>query len=234
MEIWYNRTQRLIGEENYKKIQNSCVAVVGLGGVGGSIAEALCRSGVGKLIIMDFDDIDITNINRQIIATTDTVSQKKVDAFKKRLKSINPDCEVIALDLFYNENTKQQLFQYNIDYIADAIDTVSAKIDLAVSCKEKGIKLIQSMGTGNRLNPSAFKIGDISDTAGCGCGLARVMRRELKKRGITAQPVLYSTEMPVNVVTSSENGRHSPASIAFCPPVAGYLIAGYIINDIIK
>lgn len=234
MKNWYARTELLVGEDNFKSLQNARVAIVGLGGVGGACTEALCRSGIGTLIIMDHDTVDITNINRQLIATHDTVGKEKTQALKDRLLSINPLCNIISLSEFYNDETKELLFEQNPMFIVDAIDTVSSKLNLAVECKNRTIKLVSSMGTGNRLDPTSFKIGTIEDTAGCGCGLARVMRRELKRREVYHQPVLYSTEIPREVISDSSNGRHSPASISFCPPVAGYILASYVVNSIIK
>lgn len=234
MDKWYARTKLLIGKDNFIKLQNSIVAVIGLGGVGGACAEALCRSGIGTLILMDHDCVDITNINRQLIATQKTVGNKKVFSLKERLLDINPNCNIITLCEFYNDETKEILFKENPHYIVDAIDTVSSKLNLAVQCKDRKIKLISSLGTGNRLDPTSFKLGTIEDTKGCGCGLARVMRRELKRREIYNLPVLYSTEIPKDVISDSSNGRHSPASISFCPPVAGYILASYIVNSIIE
>lgn len=224
------RTALLLGEESMQRLALSTVAIIGLGGVGGAAAEAIARSGVGKMIIIDHDKIDISNINRQLFATHETVEQSKVLVAKNRLLSINPKLEIFALEEFYNDDTKNLLFELNPDFIIDAIDTVSSKLNLAVECKNRGIPLIASLGTGNRLDPTKFKIGTIAETSGCGCGLARVMRRELKARDILDLPVLFSTEFPMSVISSSENGRHSPASISFCPPVAGYIIASYVIK----
>lgn len=226
------RTALLLGEESMQRLALSTVAIIGLGGVGGAAAEAIARSGVGKMIIIDHDKIDISNINRQLFATHETVEQSKVLVAKNRLLSINPKLEIFALEEFYNDDTKNLLFELNPDFIIDAIDTVSSKLNLAVECKNRGIPLIASLGTGNRLDPTKFKIGTIAETSGCGCGLARVMRRELKARGILDLPVLFSTEFPMSVISSSENGRHSPASISFCPPVAGYIIASYVIKKL--
>ncbi len=228
------RTSLLLGEASMNKLCHSTVAVLGVGGVGGACAEAIVRSGIGRIIIMDHDTIDITNINRQLFATHDTIGQSKILIAKKRLLSINPDLQIEVLSEFYNDQTKELLFELKPDFIVDAIDTVSSKLNLAVECKNRNIPIISSMGTGNRLDPTKFTLGTIEDTAGCGCGLARVMRHELKARGISGLPVLYSTEYPMSVISSSANGRHSPASISFCPPVAGYIIASYVIKRIIE
>ncbi|MEG0693688.1 MAG: tRNA threonylcarbamoyladenosine dehydratase [Oscillospiraceae bacterium] len=221
-----------MGEDAMQKLHTATVAILGVGGVGGACAEAIVRSGIGKLILIDHDTIDITNINRQLFATHDTIGESKVLVAKKRLTSINPDLQIEILSEFYNDETKELLFDLKPDFIVDAIDTVSSKLNLAVECKNRNISLIASMGTGNRLDPTKFTLGTIEETAGCGCGLARVMRRELKARGVTGLPVLYSTEYPMSVISSSENGRHSPASISFCPPVAGYIIASYVIKQL--
>lgn len=228
------RTALLLGEAAMQKLAEAKVAILGIGGVGGACAEALVRSGVGKLVLIDHDSIDLTNINRQLFATQDTIGQSKVLVAKARLCSINPDLQLEVLSEFYNDQTKEQLFDLNPDFIVDAIDTVSSKLNLAVECKNRNIPLVSSMGTGNRLDPTKFRIGTIEETAGCGCGLARVMRHELKARGISGLPVLFSSEYPMSAISSSEHGRHSPASISFCPPVAGYIIASYVIKRIIE
>lgn len=234
MEKWYSRTEILIGKQEFQNLNKAKVAIIGLGGVGGACAESLCRAGIGTLYLMDHDTIDITNINRQLIATTKTVGQYKANALATRLKEINPDCNIVPLVEFYNEDNKT-ILDNKLDFVVDAIDTVSAKISLAVECSTRGINLIECLGTGNRLDPTKFKIGKIKDTADteCGCGLARVMRRELRKRGIEDLPVLYSTEYPKNIILEGENGKHPPASISFCPPVAGYIIASYVSKNII-
>lgn len=224
------RTALLLGEPVMERLASSTVAVIGLGGVGGAIAEALCRSGVGHLVLCDHDNVELSNINRQLFATKSTVGIQKVNAAAERILSINPNIKLSLLPVFYGADTAEMLFSLNPSYIADAIDTVTAKLHLAVACRERRIPLISSLGTGNRLDPTSFRIGTIAQTAGCGCGLARVMRRELKARGILDQEVLYSTEQPMQVISSSEHGRHSPASISFCPPVAGYIIASHIVK----
>jgi len=233
MENWLAREELLIGADAVKKLNNSTVAVIGVGGVGGAVAEALCRAGVGRVIIADHDTVSVTNINRQLIALRSTVGKSKVSVCKERLLDINPDCDVIALEMFYNEETADGVFSLNPDYIVDCIDTVSAKLHLAKSCREKGVPLLMCLGTGNRLDPTAFKIGDIAETArtGAGCGLSRVMRKELKDRGITHQTVLYSTE-PAKKCVISDDGRNAPGSISFCPPVAGYILASKVIKDL--
>lgn len=230
------RTALLLGEPAMQRLYSASVTVVGLGGVGGACAEALVRSGVGGLRVFDHDDISLSNVNRQLFATTDSVGQKKIAAAKNRLLSINPQLKLECFPVFYNDQTAEELFCADcapIDYIVDAIDTVSAKLHLIAEAKKRGIPIISSLGTGNRLDPTKFLIGNLGDTAGCGCGLARVMRRELKARGITQLDVLYSTEFPASCIADSEHGRHSPASVSFCPPVAGYIIASHVIKGII-
>ena len=223
---WLDRTALLIGEESMEKLKNSTVAIVGLGGVGGSAAESICRMGVGRLILIDNDDVDDTNRNRQLFATAETVGMDKVDAAAMRLRAINPDAELILKKEFYLPENSDFLFDLQPDLILDAIDTVTSKLHIAKTCKEKGIPLVCCLGTGNRLDPSQLRWGDISQTAGCGCPLARVMRRELKKRDVLRQTVIYSVEEPHKaIVGESDHGRHAPASCAFVPPAAGCLLA---------
>ena len=223
---WLDRTALLIGEESMEKLKNSTVAIVGLGGVGGSAAEAICRMGVGRLILIDNDDVDDANRNRQLFATAETVGMDKVDAAAMRLRAINPDAELILKKEFYLPENSDFLFDLQPDLILDAIDTVTSKLHIAKTCKEKDIPLVCCLGTGNRVDPSQLRWGDISQTAGCGCPLARVMRRELKKRDVTRQTVIYSVEEPHKaIVGESEHGRHNPASCAFVPPAAGCLLA---------
>ena len=233
MKEWLNRQELLLGTENSEKLLNACVAVIGLGGVGGSCVEGLARAGIGRLILMDFDTVDDTNRNRQLLATVDTVGAQKTTVAANRVLAINPDCAVTELPFFYDEETSKELFALHPDYIIDCIDTVTAKLHLIESCKTQEIPLLTCLGTGNRLDPSAFRIGDIGETAnGGGDGLARVMRRELRKRGITKHPVLYSTELPRKTVIASD-GRYAPGSFSCCPPVAGFLLASKAIRDLI-
>lgn len=232
---WQARQQLLIGQENCQKLAEASVAVVGLGGVGGAVAEALARAGIGRLILMDHDCVDLTNLNRQLIATLDTVGMPKTQAAAARICSINPDCTLQLLPVFYIAETSDALFNLKPDYVVDCIDTVTAKLHLAQRCAEEKIPQLICLGTGNRLDPSAFRIGDISETAhsGGGDGLARVMRRELKKRGIFKAQVLYSTEPAAKAVISDpETGRNAPGSISFCPPAAGFLLASRVVRDL--
>ena len=237
MTDWLLRTRTLIGEEAVERLQRSTVAVLGLGGVGGSCAEAVCRAGVGRIILIDPDRFAITTLPRHLFATLYSVGSSKVETAKKRLLSIQPDCEIVGLEEFFEEANSSHLFEQKPDFVIDAIDTVTSKLYLMERCYGEGIPLISSMGTGNRLDPSQFRIGDISETAGCGCNLAKVFRRELKKRGVPRQDVLYSTEFPRKLdkgfVGEAEHGRHSPASISFVPPAAGYLLASFAVRKLI-
>lgn len=234
------RTELLIGEEALLKLEDAHVAVFGVGGVGGFAVEALARAGVGELTIIDHDMVSVSNINRQIIATHSTIGQKKVDAMEARIKSISNVCKVNALDCFYLPETAEDFDFSRYDYVIDAIDTVTAKIDIIVQCKKAGTKVISSMGTGNKLNPMLFRIDDIYKTSVC--PLAKVMRKELRKRAIDSVKVLYSTEEPIKPanaqkVTNPEDAqairkKTVPGSISFTPSVAGLLIASEVIKEI--
>lgn len=233
MEHWLDRQKLLIGEEACDRLKQARVAVIGLGGVGGACTEGLCRAGIGTLLLVDHDTVSLTNLNRQLLATQNTVGRLKAEVARERVLSIHPECEAVALPVFYGEDTAEEVFAFRPDYIVDCIDTVTAKLHLAGQCRDRGIPLLMALGTGNRLDPSAFRIGEIEDTAstGAGCGLARVMRRELKKRGITRQTVLYSLEPAAKTVIAGE-GRYAPGSLSPCPPAAGFLMASYVIRQI--
>lgn len=226
MDNRFSRTERIIGEENLKKLNNSSVVVFGLGGVGGAACEALARAGVGTIGIVDKDTVDITNINRQLIATDETVGMKKTDAARARLKLINPELKIIKYDIFYLPETADQIDLSRFDFVVDCIDNVSAKLELAVRCQSLGVPIISSMGTGNKLHPEMLEIADISKTSVC--PLARVMRRELKNRGVKNLPVVYSKEEPVKTDSSV------PGSMSFTPPVAGYLICSYVVRKLLN
>ncbi len=227
----FSRTDMLIGSSSLRKLNNSHIALFGVGGVGGFVAEALARSGVGKIDLIDNDTVSPSNINRQILALHSTIGKDKVSVAADRLKDINPEIQVREIKKFILPENIDELDFSGYDYVIDAIDTVSGKlaiIEKAYNCK---IPVISSMGTGNKLDPSAFRITDISKTTVC--PLARVMRYELKKRGIKKLKVLFSAEEPIK--RSVEQGiRPTPASIAFVPSVAGLLIAGEVIRDLIK
>lgn len=225
MDNRFLRTIGVIGEDNFKKLNNSSVIVFGLGGVGGAACEALVRSGIGSVAIVDKDVVDITNINRQLIATDETVGMKKTDAMKKRLLSINPSLKIVKYDLFYLPETADEINLSEYDFVVDCIDNVTAKLELIERCNMLGVPVISSMGTGNKIHPEMLEIADISKTSVC--PLARVMRRELKKRGINKLPVVYSKEEPVKTELSV------PGSMSFTPPVAGYLICSYVVRKLL-
>ena len=229
----FSRTELLLGQEGIKKLKNARVAVFGVGGVGGYVVEALARSGVGALDLIDKDRVSLSNINRQIIALHSTVGRLKTEVMAERIKDINPEIRIITHDLFYLPETAAQFDFTAYDYIVDAIDTVSGKIALVEQANAAGTPIISSMGAGNKLDATAFKVADISKTSVC--PLARVIRRELKKRGIDRLKVVYSEEEPLPAKTvDEETGKPIPASIAFVPPVVGLIIAGEVIKDLVK
>lgn len=225
MKEQFSRTAQLLGNENVEKLFDKHVIVFGVGGVGGYVVEALARSGVGKISIVDNDVVNESNINRQIIALHSTVGMQKVEVLKNRILDINPKCQVFVHNQFFlPENSND--FDFSIyDYVVDAVDTVTAKLEIIKKSKESNVPVISSMGTGNKLNPMGFKVSDISKTKVC--PLARVMRNELKKRGISKVKCVYSEENPV-IQTQT------PASVAFVPSVAGLLIASEVIKDLVK
>ncbi len=229
----FSRTALLIGEEGVAKLKRARVAVFGVGGVGGYVVEALARSGVGAIDLIDKDAVSPSNINRQIIALRSTVGRLKTEVAAERARDINPDIRVVCHNLFYLPETAEQFDFSAYDYIVDAIDTVSGKLDIIQRAKEKNIPVVSSMGTGNKLDPTDFEVADISKTSVC--PLARVMRRELKKRGIEHVKVVYSKEEPLpSSLKDEESGKSVPGSIAFVPSVAGLIIAGEVIKDLIK
>ena len=244
-----SRTELLIGEEALNKLKKSKVMIFGIGGVGSFTVEALVRSGVSNLILVDDDTVCLTNLNRQIHATYETISKNKVDVMKQRILSINKNCQVETKQIFVKPEDLEKIIPNDVDDVVDAIDTVSSKIALAVYCEKKGINLISSMGTGNKLNPSEFKVSDIYKTKVC--PLAKVMRYELKKRGVKKLKVVYSEEIPrkpkEDDVVTCKTGcvctggtkkctakRQIPGSISFVPPVAGMIIASEVVKDLIK
>ena len=237
MEHSLTRTELVIGTDGLNKLRNSRVIVFGVGGVGGFAVEALARAGVGEITIVDNDTVSLTNLNRQIIATYDTIDQSKVEVMKKRIQSINKDCNIITRQVFVNNDNIEELVGKDIDYVVDAIDTVSAKLGLAEYCYKNDIKIMSSMGTGNKLDPTQFKVADVFNTQVC--PLAKVMRYELRKRGVKKLKVVYSEEMPIkpkSEYTTEVKGsakRPVPGSVSFVPPVAGMIIAGEVIKDIL-
>lgn len=222
----FSRTARLIGKDELSNVQNANIIIFGLGGVGSYVAEALARCGVGKMTVVDKDTVDITNINRQLYALHSTVGKNKAEVAAERIRDINPQCDVTPIVKMYMPESSQEFELCKYDYIIDAIDNVTAKIDLAVKAEELNIPIIASMGTGNKLDPTAFRISDIYKTSVC--PLCRVMRRELKKRDVKGLKVLYSEEEP------KTDGERTPASISFVPSAAGLIIAGEVIKDLIK
>ena len=232
----FSRTELLIGEVGLQKLRQSTVMVLGVGGVGSHCIEALARSGVGTLILVDNDTVSLTNINRQSIAYHSTVGQFKTKVMKERILDINPEAEVITHELFVLPENMNEIFDRKVDYIIDAIDTVTAKLALVVYAKEQGIPILSCMGTGNKLHPEMFQIADISKTSVC--PLCKVMRKELKARGISHLKVLFSEEKPIDV-SEKDSGedkgmrRALPGSVAFVPPVAGLIIAGEVIREMI-
>lgn len=238
----FSRTELLIGKDAIHKLQNSKVAIFGIGGVGSYVVEALARAGVGNFILVDNDEISLTNLNRQIIATRKTIGMPKVEVAKNRILDINPEANVEIFKEFFTPNS-EGILDNTINYIVDAIDTVTSKIELVVRAESLNIPIISSMGTGNKLNPTMFEVTDIYKTSVC--PLAKVMRKELKKRGIKKLKVVYSKEEPVkldNVDTCEEfienedknNTKQIPGSISFVPSVAGLIIAGEVVKDLIK
>ena len=236
--MWLERTGIVLGEKRLCRLANARVAVIGLGGVGGAAAEALVRAGIGHMLFIDGDTVDDTNRNRQIIATAETVGMDKVKAAEKRFRAINPEGDFTFRKEFYLPENSEWLYEWKPDYIIDAIDTVTAKIELIVRAKKLGVPVISCMGTGNKLDPTRLEVADISKTSVC--PLAKVMRRELKARGIKNCRVVYSKEIPVtpleNETAAREreaSGRRSiPGSVSFVPPAAGLILAGEVIKDL--
>lgn len=230
----FSRTQMLLGADAMEKLKSARVAVFGVGGVGGHLAEALARCGVGALDLIDMDEVALSNLNRQIFATESTVGQKKVEAAKNRILDIHPHCKVETHAVFFTPETAGDFDFTKYDYIADAIDTVSGKIQLVMQAKEAGTPIISAMGAGNKLDPTAFRVADISKTKVC--PLARVMRTELRKRGVNHLKVVYSEEEALKPAPTEEQTpkRQTPGSAAFVPSVMGLIMAGEIIKDLTK
>ena len=233
MDNQNSRTEMLIGKEGVERLGKARVAVFGVGGVGGYICEALCRAGVGNIDIFDRDTVSLSNINRQIIALHSTVGREKVNVMKERMLDINPDCKIEANNVFYLPENADMYDLSKYDYIADAVDTVSAKLEIATRAYKLGVPVISAMGAGNKTDPTRFEVADISDTSVC--PLARVMRRELKTRGVKKYKVVYSKEEPrKSGVTDPESGKAIPGSLSFVPSAMGLIMAGEIIKDLIK
>ena len=235
----YGRTRLLLGGDGMEKLKNAHIAVFGLGGVGGYVVEALARSGVGTLELIDHDTVSLTNINRQILATRDTVGMDKAEAARLRVAAIDPEIRVIARKQFFGPDTKEEFDFSQYTYVVDAIDTVTGKLALVQAAKAAGVPIISSMGTGNKLDPTAFRVGDLFETSVC--PLARIMRKECRRRGIEKLKVLYSLEEPIKPELPPDDpmwqelpeGRNAlPGSVAFVPAAAGLMIAGAVIRDI--
>lgn len=226
MSDQFSRTRLLLGNQAMQKLSGSRVAVFGVGGVGGYVAEALARSGVGALDLIDHDQVSLSNINRQIIALHSTIGEYKVDVMKSRIAEINPACQVLAHRCFFLPETKDEFDFSDYDYVVDAVDTVTAKIQLILQAQKAEIPVISSMGAGNKLNPAEFEVADIYHTSVC--PLARVMRRELKRRGVEKLKVVYSKEEPKDC-----GGQRVPGSTAFVPSVAGLIIASEVVKDLV-
>ncbi len=233
----FDRTKRLLGSDAMEKLAGAHVAVFGIGGVGGHAVDALVRSGIGEITIVDSDEVAESNINRQLIATTQSVGRKKVAIMKEHLLDINPEVEIHMHDCFFLPETKGQFDFSEYDYVIDAVDTVTAKLALVEACQEMGVPIISSMGAGNKLDPTAFEVADIYKTSVC--PLAKVMRKELKSRGIKHLKVVYSKEIPLEpkenegfVSDEKRSRRATPGSIAFVPSVAGLILAGEVVKDL--
>ena len=234
MQNQFIREAMLLGRDAPERLQGRHVMVFGIGGVGGHCAEALARSGVGFITVVDHDTVGVTNLNRQIIALHSTLGQNKADLMARRILDINPECHVVSLPLFYQEQNKEQFFTQPVDYIVDAVDTVSSKLSLIETAKARSIPIISAMGTGNKLDPTLFQITDIAKTTLC--PLARVVRKELRARGIYHHTVLYSTEAPrtPEPLEAPPPGRRSlPASVAWVPSCAGLMMAGYVVQALL-
>lgn len=226
-ESAFSRTERLIGAEAVTKLRESHVAIFGIGGVGGYAAEALARSGVGRFDLIDSDVVSVSNLNRQIIAVRDTIGRYKTEVMAERIHSINPDAEITVYNCFYLPDTAERFDFGRYDYVVDAVDTVTAKLDIILRARQSGVPVVSSMGAGNKLDPTKFQVADIYKTSVC--PLAKVMRRELRKRGVESLKVVYSTEEP-----RTSGGQGAPGSIAFVPPVAGLILAGEVVKDLIR
>lgn len=237
MEEAFIRSKMLFGEDSIEWLSRKKVIVFGVGGVGGHAAEVLARSGIGEIHLLDHDEVSVTNINRQMVATTKTIGRKKVEVMRERILDINPECKVEIFDMFYlpTEEEKDAFVLEGYDYIIDAIDTISAKIDLAVRAQQLGIGIISAMGAGNKVDPTKFEVSDIYKTSVC--PLAKVMRRELKNRRIKKLKVVYSKEIPQKpgiIEAIKEGSRPAPGSCAFVPGVVGMIMAGEVVKDLLQ
>ena len=235
MEGKFSRTEMLIGNEGMEKLNDAKVAIFGLGGVGSFVCEGLARSGIGNFILVDYDKIDETNINRQLIATVKTVGKYKVDLMRERILEINPDANVETYKEFYMADSEIDILTEDLSYAVDCVDTIMAKIAIICKCDEIGVPVISSMGTGNKLDPSMFEVADIFETSVC--PLARIMKKDLRKRNIEKLKVVYSKEHPINTndcAINKQNRKYKvKGSVSFVPSVAGLIIAGEVVKDIV-
>lgn len=229
----FSRFELLVGQDKIRDLNQKKVIVFGVGGVGGYVVEALVRSGIEHITLVDNDSVSISNLNRQIIATQKTVGMSKVKVAKERIESINPHCHVETLEMFYLPENADSIDLTQYDYVVDAIDTITSKIELACRCEKLGVSLMSSMGTGNKMNPAMLEVSDVYKTSVC--PLAKVMRKELKTRGVKHLKVVYSKELPIKPLQSKEetNRRSIPGSNAFVPSSAGLLIASEVIKDLL-
>ena len=230
MNEQYTRTAMLLGHEAVERLNEAHVAVFGIGGVGSFTAEALARAGIGTLTLIDDDTVSESNLNRQLVALRSTIGKAKTEVMADRIRDINPNCKVITISARYTPQDREQFFTQKYDFIADAIDSVACKTDLIATALDRDIPIISAMGTGNKLDPSKFLITDLAKTSGC--PLARVMRRELKQRGILHHTVLYSTEPALKPLFQPEQEKTVPGSVAWVPSCAGLMIAGHIIRTL--
>ena len=230
MDDRFVRTALVFGDEGMQRLMNARVAVFGVGGVGGHCVQALARAGIGAIDVFDDDVVSITNINRQAVAMTSTIGRPKVEVIRDQILDINPDARVECHQMFYTPENADSVDLSVYDYIVDAIDTVKAKLELICRAKALNVPVISAMGAGNKLDPTRFEVEDLAKTSVC--PLCRVMRAQLKKRGITHHKVVYSREEPVRVVADESNGRHAPGSVSFVPPVMGLILAGEVIKDL--
>lgn len=230
MDDRFVRTALVFGDEGMKRLTNARVAVFGVGGVGGHCVQALARAGIGAIDVFDDDVVSVTNINRQAVAMTSTVGRTKVEVIRDQILDINPTAVVTGHQMFYTPENADSVDLSVYDYIVDAIDTVKAKLELICRAKAAGVPIISAMGAGNKLDPTRFEVEDLSKTSVC--PLCRVMRTQLKKRGVMHHKVVYSREEPVRVVADDSNGRHAPGSVSFVPPVMGLILAGEVIKDL--
>lgn len=233
MEYPFLRQEMVLGAEAMERLKHASVIVFGIGGVGSYAVEGLARAGIGALTLVDSDTVGVTNLNRQLCALHSTIGRFKSDVMAERVRDINPACDAVSMPMLYNEETKERFFTRHYDYIVDAIDLVSCKLSLIQTAQERGIPIISAMGTGNKLDPSQFRITDISKTSGC--HLARIMRRELRARGIVHHTVLFSEELPCkpSELEAPPPGRRTiPASVSWVPSCAGLMLAGYVVRQL--